>query len=112
MLTLRHSSSSSNILSNNLDMRLQRYLEMLLLQPLLMQDTRLLANRLMPDRRSLVKEEAVNLSTSPTKDQAQLVGAAYQDQVHRLQVLQTFTDRVLHIDAFIGGKVEWAVPQE
>jgi hypothetical protein len=109
MLTLRHSSS---ILSNNLDMSLQRYLEMLLLQFLLMQDTQLLANHLMLDRRSPVKEEAVNLSTSPTKDQAQLAGAACRDQVHRLEVRQTFTDRVLHIDSFFGGKVEWAVPQE
>ena len=71
-----------------------------------------MGNRLMLDRRSLVKEEAVNPSTSPTKDQARLVGAAYQDQVHRLEVLQTFTDRVLHIDSFFDGKVEWVVPQE
>jgi hypothetical protein len=111
MLTLRHSSSSS-ILNNNLDMSLQQYPEMLLLQPLLMQDTQLLANHMMPDRRSPAKEEPVNLSTSPTRDQARLVGAAYQDQVHHLEVRRTFTDRVLHIDSFFGGKVGWAVPQE
>jgi hypothetical protein len=111
MLTLRHSSSSST-LSNNLDMSLQRYPEMLLLQSLLMQDTQLLANHMMLDRRSPVKEEPVNHSISPTRDQARLVGAAYQDQVHRLEVQQTSTDRVLHIDSFFGGKIGWAVPQE
>jgi len=106
MLTLRHSSSSS-ILSNSLDMSLQKYPEMLLLQSLLMQDIQLLANHMMPDRRSPVKEAPINLSTNPTRDQAQLVGPAYQDQVHRLEVQQTFTDRVLHTDSFFGGKLGW-----